>query len=92
MMLFTTVTDALGRSREGDSRWLDAAVEALSSTDGWGQSVMPHTLLAIRQDYVLEPGEPDTLGIAVAQVPERGELRDGTPQPRELALAVTSAP
>jgi hypothetical protein len=91
MMLFTAVTNALERSREGDSRWLDAAAEALSSTDGWGQSEMRHTLLAIRQDYIIEPGERDTIGIAVAEVPERVELRDGTPQPRELAMAVTSA-
>lgn len=84
MMLFTAVTDALERSREGDSRWLDAAVEALASTDGWGQSEMRRTLLAVRQDYIIEPGERDTIGIAVAQVPERVELRDGTPQPREL--------
>jgi hypothetical protein len=38
----------------------------------------------------LAPGERHTIGIAVAQVPERVELRDGTPQPRELAMAVTS--
>lgn len=90
MMLTTAVTDALERSREGDSRWLDAAVETMSSTDGWGQSEMRHTLLAIRQDYIIEPGERDTIGIAVTQVPERIELRDGTLQPTELAMAVTS--
>lgn len=90
MMVFTTVTDALECSREGDSGWLDAAVETLSSTDGWGQSVMRHTLVAISQDYVLEPSERDTIGIAAAQVPERAELRDCTLPPRELAMAVTS--
>ena len=90
MILFVAVTDALERSYEGDSRWLDAAVETLSSADGWGQSEMRHTLLAIRQDYVIEPGERDTIGIAVAEVPERVELRDGTLPPRELAMAVTS--
>jgi hypothetical protein len=90
MMVFTTVTDTLERSLEGDSRWLDAAVETLSSADGWGQSEMRHTLVAIRQDYVLDPGECDTIGIAVAQVPERAQLRDCTLPPRELAMAVTS--
>lgn len=90
MMLFTAVTDVLERSHEGDSRWLDAGVDTLSSTDGWGQSEMRHTLLAIRQDYLIEPGERDTIGIAAAQIPERVELRDGTLQPRELAMAVTS--
>jgi hypothetical protein len=91
MMVFTTVTDTLERSLEGDSRWLDAAVETLSSADGWGKSEMGHTLLAIRQDYVLDPGERDTIGIAVAKVPERAQLRDSTLPPKELAMAVTSA-
>lgn len=90
MMLFIAVTDALERSGEGESRWLDAAVEALPSADRWGQSEMRHTLLTIRQDYILEPGERDTIGIAVAQVPERAELRDCPLPPRELAMAVTS--
>jgi hypothetical protein len=73
MMLFTAVTDTLERSREGDSRWLDAAVETLSSCDGWGQSEMRHTLLVVRQDYIIEPSESRTIGVAVAQVPERAE-------------------
>lgn len=90
MMVFTTVTDTLQRSHEADSRWLDAAVETLSATDGWGQSEMRHTLVAIRQDYVLEAGECDTIEIAVAQVPERAELRDCPLPPKELAMAVTS--
>ena len=90
MMLFTAVTDALERSHEGDSRWLDAGVETLSSVDGWGQSEMRSTLLAIRQDYIIEPSERDTIGTAVAQIPERVELRDDTLPPRELAIAVTS--
>ncbi len=90
MVLFTAVTDALERSREGDSRWLDAAVEVLSSANGWGKSEMRHTLLTIRQDYIIEPGERDTIGIAVAQVPERAELRDCPLPARELAMAVTS--
>ncbi len=90
MMLFTAVTDRLERSREGDSRWLDAAVEALSSCDGWGQSEMRHTLLVVRQDYIIEPSESRTIGVAVAQVPERAEMRDATLAPKELATAVTS--
>jgi hypothetical protein len=71
MMLFTAVTDTLERSREGDSRWLDAAVEAVSSSDGWGRSEMRHTLLVVRQDYIIEPNESRTVEVAVAQVPER---------------------
>jgi hypothetical protein len=90
MMLFTAVTDTLERRRVGDSRWLDAAVEALSSCDGWGQSEMRHTLIVVRQDYIIEPSERRTIGATVAQAPERAELRDATLAPTELAMAVTS--
>lgn len=90
MILFTAVTDTLECSREGNSRWLDAAVEALSCCDGWGQSEMRHTLTVIRQDYVIEPSESRAIGAAVAHAPERVELRDATLAPAELVMAVTS--
>ena len=90
MLLFTAVRDTLERSPEGDSSWLDAAVEALSSNDGWGQSEMRHTLLVVRQDYVIEPSESRTIGDAAAAVPARIELRDANMVPNEIAAAVTS--
>lgn len=90
MMLFNAVTDALERSPEGDSRWLEAAVQALSSAGSWGQSEMRHMLLVVRQDFVIEPRESRTIGRTVAEVPERAELRDVTLAPRDLAAAVTS--
>lgn len=90
MMLYRAVTDALERSREGDSRWLEAAVMALSAAGGWGRSEMRHLLLVVRQDYVLEPGESRVIEEAVVEVPERTELRDVTLSPAELAEAVTS--
>lgn len=90
MMLYRAVTDALERSREGDSRWLEAAVMALSAAGGWGRSEMRHLLLVVRQDYVLEPGESRVIEKAVFEVPERTELRDVTLSPAELAEAVTS--
>lgn len=90
MMLFSAVTDALERSAEGDGRWLDAAVEAMSSARGWAQSEMRHVLLVVRQDYVIEPRETRTIGDAVATVAERAELRDVTLTPSELSEAVTS--
>jgi hypothetical protein len=34
MMLFNAVTDVLERSAEGNSRWLNATVEAMSSANG----------------------------------------------------------
>ena len=89
-MLFNAVTDTLERSPEGDSRWLAAAVEALSSASGWGQSEMRHMLLVVRQDYVIEPREGRTIEGAVAEVPARAELRDVRLTTEELAEAVTS--
>lgn len=74
----------------GDSRWLDAAVDALSSCDGWGQLEMRHTLLVVRQDDIIEPRESRTIEVAVAQAPERVELRDATLASKELAMAVSS--
>ncbi|MGH3366207.1 MAG: hypothetical protein ACRDOY_03295 [Nocardioidaceae bacterium] len=90
MMLFRAVTDALQRSREGDSRWLEAAVQALSSAGGWGQSEMRHLLLVVCQDYGVEPGERRTIEDAVFEVPERADLCDVMLSPAELAEAVTS--
>lgn len=90
MMLFNAVTDALERSSEGDSRWLEAAVKSLSSTNGWGQSELRRILLVIRQDYAVEPEESRSIRDAVVEVPERAELRDLVLPPAELAEAVTS--
>ena len=90
VMLFGAVTDALERSSEGDSRWLRAAVTALSSATGWGQSELRRTLLVIRQDYAVEAEESRIIRDAVVDVPERAELRDVVLQPEELAEAVTS--
>lgn len=90
MMLFNAVSDALEDSPEGDSRWLDAALEALSATDGWGQSEMRRTLLVVRQDYVIEPSEKRTIAGAAAEVPDRPELADRTLAAHELFAAVTS--
>ena len=90
MMLFSAVADALERSSEGDSRWLGAAVEALSSTAGWGQSELRHVLVVIHQDYEVEPRESRIIENAVDDLPERAELRDVVLPPEELADAVTS--
>ena len=55
-------------SQEGDSRWLDAAVEVMSVAGGWAQSEMRHTLLVVCQDYVIEPGKSAPSGMPVAEV------------------------
>ena len=90
VMLFGAVTDALERSSEGDSRWLGAAVTALTTATGWGQSELRRTLLDIRQNYAVEAEESRTVRDAVVDVPERAELRDAVLPPEELAEAVTS--
>jgi hypothetical protein len=90
MMLFTAVTDALEDSPEGDSDWLDAAVEALSGAKGWGRSELRNTLLTARKDYVVERAESRRIDIAVADVPERVELSEAALPAEELTEAVMS--
>lgn len=90
MMLFTAVTDALEDSPEGDSGWLDAAVEALSGAKGWGRSELRNTLLTARKDYVVERGESRRIDIAVADVPEWVELSEAALPAEELTDAVMS--
>jgi hypothetical protein len=90
MMLFDAVIDALELCPDGDPRWLDAAVAAVSSGGGWGRSEMRHVLLVVRQDYVIEAAESRRIRDVVAEVPEQAELRDVTLTPSELAAAVTS--
>jgi hypothetical protein len=90
MMLFDAVIDALERSAAGESRWLDAAVEVMSSASGWAQSEMRHVLLVVSQDYLIEEGESRTIRDAVATEAERAELRDVILTPSELGEAVTS--
>jgi len=90
MLLFMFVTDTLEETPEGDSSWLDAAVAAITSHDGWGQSEMRHTLLAIRQDYDIDRRERRTIDQVTAAVPERAELPDTRLGASDLAAAVTS--
>ena len=90
MMLFNAVTDELERSDEGDARWLDAAVEAMSTATGWGQSEMGRVLAVVRQDYVIDSSECRAIDEAVSKVSKRTELRDAMLPPAELAEAVTS--
>ena len=90
MMLFDAVVDTLEDSPEGDSRWLDAAVEALSSAEGWGRSELRHVLLVVLQEYDVGRGESRAISGAVADVPERPELGDAMLPQDELLEAVTS--
>lgn len=51
MQLFCLVTDVLEESAVEDTRWLDAAVQALSPADEAGRCTMRDVLMAIDQDY-----------------------------------------
>ncbi len=89
IMLFSAVIDALEDSAAGDSRWLEAAVETLPSTEGWGRAELCHTLRTARQDYEVEPAESRQILRVVASA-EQVELGDTTLAGDELAEAVMS--
>lgn len=80
----------LEESAEEDSRWLDAAVAALSSADEAGRCTMRDVLAAIDQDYQLLTRERRVLRAAVDGVPARPELRDLQLSQHELGDAVMS--
>lgn len=91
MELYGLVTDALEGSDEDDSRWLQAAVDALETADEPGRCEMRDVLMAIDQDYGLQPGERVVIRAAVAQVPQRTELRDlrlSEPELRDCILSL----
>jgi len=90
MLLFNAVTDALERSGQGETDWLNATVATLASAEGWGRSEMRHVLVAVCQDYLLDSLESRTIGDVVRNVPELAELRDAALGPEELAQAVRS--
>jgi len=90
MMLFSAVVNALEDSPAGDSRWLEAAAETLSSTDGWGRAALCHTLRTVRQDYEVEQAESRTILRAVEGEEEQVRLADTSLPADELAEAALS--
>ncbi|HET7069713.1 MAG TPA: hypothetical protein VFI40_02725 [Nocardioides sp.] len=90
MMLFCDVTDALEDSDEDDLRWLDAAIDVLSTADEGGRCTMRDVLAAIDQDYALHRRESAALRSAIADVPARPELRDLRLDPQAMADCVMS--
>ena len=76
MMLFDVVTDELEASSEGDSRWLDAAISVLETTDDRARFELRDVLTTIVQDYYVEFAEIARIPRATASVPARAELFD----------------
>ena len=79
MLLFMAVSDTLEETPEGDTSWLDAAVDAMASDDGpgdgWGRSEMRHALLTVRQDNELDRRERRILDAATAGCPHARAVR-----------------
>lgn len=90
MQLFCLVADVLEESAAEDTRWLDAAVQALSSADEAGRCTMRDVLVAVDQDYQLRTRERRALRAAVDGVPARPELRDLQLPQHDLRDAVMS--
>jgi len=90
MELFSLVVDELEDSSEDDFRWLEAAVEVLSTADEAGRYEVRDVLVAIDNDYSLSPRERATIRSAIAPVAARSELRDLQLGPAELRDHVLS--
>lgn len=90
MILFTLVADELEASEEGDSRWLDAAIHVLETTNELARCELRDALTAIAQDHYVDSAELSRIRRAVAQVPERAELVDLRLDVEELGRHIDS--
>jgi len=91
MALFNRVVDELEAAPEGDTRWLDAAIEVLESADEAGRCDLRDVLVTVDKEYHLARRERATLRAAIVAVPPRPELPDLRLEPAELAELVLSA-
>lgn len=76
LMLYSLVTDMAEASGEGDSAWLDAAIEAMDASGPAGQAEMRVVLIIIENDFQLPERELRTLRRAVAHVEPALTLHD----------------
>lgn len=76
MRLFMAVTDAMETSAEDDSRWLDAALQLLTTWDEWAQGEICDILADILHDYELLPRERARIREALRGAPEHQGLMD----------------
>ncbi len=83
MMLFNAITDEAEEAAESDSRWLDAALQILETSDESARCELRDVLLAIRQDYALTKQEERAIDLATRGVPARAQLQDMGPLPAE---------
>jgi hypothetical protein len=90
MLLFDAITEELEEAEEGNSVWLDAALPLLRDIGEQEQVELGHCLLAIRQDYAIEPHEGALIDRAAHLVPDRPELQDqGDLSAEQLTAPVT---
>lgn len=82
-MLFALVSDQLEDSATDDSRWLDAALDLLSTTQSSARFDLRDVLEDISQDYDLERREHRRIRAATASIPPQAELRDLVGLPAE---------
>ncbi|MGL5864340.1 MAG: hypothetical protein ACRCYX_00520, partial [Dermatophilaceae bacterium] len=85
--MFTAIADSAESDLDGED-WLDAALDTLASAPGEARFVIRDCLVDIAQDYHLTGREQQRLRAAVADVPERAELRDLDLPPGQLTAAV----
>lgn len=91
MELFNLISDTVEDAEEGDSRWLDVAIELLQDSEEPAHTELRDVLRIIDQDYRLDRRESRALRAAIAEVPARPALPDQRPSETELsesALAV----
>lgn len=88
MLLFSVVTDALEASPEDDPRWLDAAMQVLSTGDKGAQGEFRDVLTTILQDFELSPRESARVREVLRGAPEHQGLMDQELPPVQLAARV----
>lgn len=88
MSLFIVITDTLEDAPEEDSRWLDAALQVLSTADEWSQGEIRVLLAEILQDFELTPQESARVRKALRGAPEHQGLMDQELPPDQLAERV----
>jgi hypothetical protein len=94
-LLFSMVTDELEESAEGDTLWLDAALNVLDQAEPTARFHLRDVLVAIDQDYSVGTLEHRRLRAAVKSIPPRRPLREltdlGVEQLRAEVVSVVGA-
>ncbi|MGV1010127.1 MAG: hypothetical protein ACOYBY_16220 [Dermatophilaceae bacterium] len=94
MLLYTMVTDALEATPEGESAWLEAALDVLRSARLEAQCDLRDILTSLEREYELEGPERRALRASLPAVPPRPsawDLRYPPEQQREMVTDVLNA-